>query len=214
MAANQNQPVPQWKIILVELMLLFLFPLGVLLMFLWMRWPLWVKLVLSVGAIPLVIFIYSFVLTIVINPFDIMRKARDAARFSEFADVQEMMMAAQKQSITTNWLCNGQTPPCEGKSIDSGASQLDGRGWVKVDFTKLGISVPVHNPKYPPNGLFVDPINSNEYFYRYCSDGKNWEIDTKLDSTGFADTNTDKARVDGGDDINFFEVGTDLKLCK
>lgn len=178
MATNQTQPVPKWKTILVILMLLFLFPLGVLLMFLWMRWPLWVKLVLSVGIVGLMLIlipILAAVLVVAINPLELTRRARDAVRFSDLANIQDRMIIAQKQSTGQSWLCSDQISPCEGKTTDPGASQLDGNGWVKVNFTKLGISMPVHDTKNQPAGLFIDPVNSDTYLYHYCSDGKEWE---------------------------------------
>lgn len=213
MANTQIQPVPKWKTILVILMLLFLFPVGVLLMFLWMRWPLWVKLVLSVGIMGLMLIlipILAAVVVIAINPLELTRRGRDAARLSDLANIQDRMIIAQKQSTGQNWLCSDQISPCEGKTTDPGASQLDGNGWVKVNFTKLGISMPVYETENQPDGLFIDPVNSDIYFYRYCSDGKEWELDAKLESSKFID----KAQIDDGDDGVLYEVGTDLKLCK
>ncbi len=182
-------------------------------MFLWMKWPLWVKILLSAGIAVLFLImipVLAAVVVIAINPLELTKRARDAVRFSDFADIQEMLVNAQKESPDASWLCSGQTPPCEGKSIDSGANPLDGAGWVKVNFTKLGMSLPVRDPQYPPKGLPVDPVNSATYYYHYCSDGKDWELDTKIESSKYAD----KAKSDGGDDNNLYEVGTDLTLCK
>lgn len=200
MATSQNRPVPAWKTVVTVLCLLFFFPLGVLFMFLWMKWPLWVKLVLSVGLVVLalvIIPILAAIAVVIINPLELTRRARDAVRFSDTANIEEMIVAAKKQATQPNWLCGGQTPTCEGKSTDPGSNLLDGTGWVKINFTQLGIN--------SPGSLPIDPVNSPAYYYRYCSDGKNFEIDTKLESKQYAN----RAQADG-----LYKVGTDLTLCK
>lgn len=207
MATNQTQPVPKWKTILVILMLLFFFPLGVLLMFLWMKWPLWVKLVLSVGIMGLMLIlipILAAVIVIAINPLELTRRGRDVARLTDLAQVQQAINITAENSSDPKVLCHQTQAPCEGRSnvADPAVKNIDGTGWVKVDLTKTKI--------IPTNLLPIDPVNSNEFYYRYCSDGVNWEIDVPLESQ----QQKKRAIEDKGDNPNLYEVGSGLTVCK
>lgn len=208
----QPQPVPTWKTVVTVLCLLFFFPLGILFMFLWMRWPSWVKILLSAGIvlfIPAVIVILAAVVVLAINPVELTKNARDAQRLTDLANIQVMMNTAMETSSGTTWLCNDQPGSCNGVSTSVESNQSNGKGWVKVNFDKLGIRLP-ESTSTKTIGFPVDPVNSDIYSYRYCFDGKNWEIDTKLESTKYVN----KMTTDGGDSNDFYEVGSDLTVCK
>lgn len=207
MAANQNQPVPTWKTVVTVLCLLFFFPLGVLFMFLWMRWPLWVKILLSAGIAVLFLIlipIMAAIAVIAINPLELTRRSHDAVRLTDLATVQQAVNVAVENATDPKALCNGTQAPCEGKSnlADPNIKNIDGTGWIKVDLTKTKI--------LSTNMLPIDPVNSTELYYRYCSDGKNWEIDVPLESQQYKA----KAAQDKGDDPNVYETGSDLTVCK
>lgn len=208
MAANQNQPVPTWKTVVTVLSLLFFFPLGVLFMFLWMKWPLWVKILLSAGIAVLfliIIPILSAIVVVAINPLELTRRARDAARLSDVANVQQAVNIAVENATDPNALCYKTQAPCEGRSssTDPDVKNIDGSGWVKVDLSKT---------KILSTGLLpIDPVNSTELYYRYCSDGKNWEIEVPMESQ---QDKTKYASQDKGDNPNLYEAGSDLTVCK
>lgn len=209
MATNQSQPVPKWKTILTVLMLLFFFPLGVLLMFLWMRWPLWVKILLSAGIAVLFLImipIMAAIVVVAINPLELTRRGRDAARLSDLATVQQAINVAVENATDPNALCHEAQAPCEGKSnsADADVKNIDGTGWVKVDLTKTKI--------IPTETLPIDPVNSGELYYRYCSDGKNWEINVPIESEQYKTKYAGEA--DKGDNPNVYETGSDLTVCK
>lgn len=202
------QPVPTWKTVVTVLALLFFFPLGILFMFLWMRWPLWVKILLSVGVVIMIIPIIAILaatVVLIINPLELTRRSRDAARLTDLSYIAE--------AINTAWvatpddpkiLCSNTKIPCEGKSniSDPNVKNLDGTGWIKVDISKTKV--------IPPTSLVVDPVNDDKFYYRYCSDGKNWEINTVLES----EKDQKYAVEDKGDDPNLYEAGSDLTVCK
>ncbi len=207
MAINQNQTVKTWKTIVTVLSLLFFFPLGVLFMFLWMRWPLWVKILLSAGIAILfliIIPILAAIVVVAINPLELTRRGRDAARISDLALVQQAVNIAVENATDPNALCYKSQAPCEGKSnsINADVKNVDGTGWIKVDLTKTKI--------LSTNMLPVDPVNSSEFYYKYCSDGTNWEIDIPLESQ----KQKHIAIEDKGDNSIMYETGSDLTVCK
>lgn len=207
MAVNQNQSVPTWKTVITVLSLLFFFPLGVLFMFLWMKWPLWVKILLSAGVAVLFLImipILAAVVVIAINPLELTRRGRDAARISDLASVQQAVNIAVENATDPNALCYKTQAPCEGRSnsTDLNVKNIDGTGWIKVDLTKTKI--------LPTNLLPIDPVNSRELYYRYCSDGVNWEINIPLESQ----QTKGKVAEDKGDNPALYETGSDLTVCK
>src|SRR3989338_3555928 len=67
------------KTLIVVLTLIFTYTVGLILMFLWMKWRWWIKLLISVLLFPVAILflgIYSAVLLSAINPVAQIKKAR------------------------------------------------------------------------------------------------------------------------------------------
>lgn len=212
MPAPSDKPVETWKTVAVILLLLFFYPIGLIFMFVWMKWPMWVKGILTgffIIWVPIIAML-SAVVVMTINPLELTKRARDAARLTDLANIQEMMNTAALQSPSSNWLCNGQPKYCEGISTAALSNKSDGTGWVKVNFDEMGIRLPVPNSGVQSNGFPVDPVNSNVFYYRYCSNGKNWEIDVKLESEKMVN----KMATDEGDNNSLYEIGSNLNLCK
>jgi prepilin-type N-terminal cleavage/methylation domain-containing protein len=103
----------------------------------------------------------------------------------------------------------------------TGAAATDGTGWVPVNFGAVSGGSPI-------SSLPLDPTNtvatatapaSTDLVYRYsCQNlaaaGKPasvFEIDAQLESDAYTVTNNLRAN-DGGDNTNYYEVGTSVKL--
>lgn len=144
-----------------------------------------------------IIAILAAVVVLIINPLELTRRSRDAARMTDLANLQQALNVSVQEatgSSATDILCvpgltNG---ACTGNSVDDGRTP-DGSGWVRANLeAQRSVSVPT---------LPVDPINTeggtgNGYHYTYCSDGDNWEINTRLES----EQQVDKMVNDGGND--------------
>ncbi len=151
-----------------------------------------------------IIAILAAVVVLIINPLELTRRGRDAARLSDLANLQNAINVAVQESTQSGVvavLCSGtEAYPCSGSS-SSGSRVADGTGWVKVNLTaaKGSISVPT---------LPADPVNSTDSHYTYCADKDAWEIDAKLES----DQQKGKMTSDGGNDPILYEVGSNLNL--
>lgn len=203
----QNQGMSEdTKTIIVVLLLVFIFPVGLVLMWFWTKWPLWVKILISIPTLLVILSLAAItVLTVrtVSTPVELQKQARDAARLNDLANIQIAINNAKNANVNLP-LCVGTTAPCQGKSnsLDPQVTKIDGSGWVKINLEKIvktGLTV-----------LPVDPLNTDIYYYRYCSDGKDWEIETKLES----EQQKPKMINDGGIDPATYEVGSKLGLCK
>lgn len=151
-----------------------------------------------------IIAILAAVVVLIINPLELTRRGRDAARLTDLANLQQAINVAVQESASSsaNILCANGTTPCDGKSSDSSTNvrKSDGTGWVKVNLSaQKSVSVPT---------LPADPVNDATYHYAYYSDGSGWEIDAKLES----DQQKGKMTTDGGDDTALYEVGSNLTL--
>ena len=150
-----------------------------------------------------IIAILAAVVILIINPLELVRRGRDAARLTDLADLRNAINISVQESSGSSALAilckTTGSYPCNGSS-NSGARASDGSGWVQVD---LSSSKSLSFPTLP-----VDPSNDATYHYSYCANNDSWEIDTTLES----DQQKSKMANDGGDDPNLYEVGSNLKL--
>ncbi len=159
-----------------------------------------------------IIAVLAAVVVLIINPLELTRRSRDAARLTDLSNLQQAINVAVQEATNSGSqiLCNGAIYPCVGSTYPDSITNRknDGTGWIKVN---LGTSGSVSVPTLP-----VDPVNSagvSGFHYLYCAnkpagqvDG--WEIVTKLESQ----QQSGKMSTDGGTDNNLYESGSNLGL--
>lgn len=149
-----------------------------------------------------IIAILAAVVVLIINPLELTRRSRDAARLTDLANLQQAINVAVQEATNsgTNIACNGGGATCRSDSYNAGTPNraTNGTGWVQLN---LGVQTSVSVPTLP-----IDPTNSSAYHYTYCGTGDNWEIYTVLESTQQAP----KMTTDGGTNNNYYEVGSVL----
>lgn len=119
-------------------------------------------------------------------------------------------------AITDATLDGGSTSvPASVQVTNANLALTNGTGWLPVNLDGLPSGSPVSN-------LPIDPINTvtapasvvnTDLVYRYVCSEKTlkYEINARLESTAYT-VDDNKMAKDGGNNANFFEVGTDLKL--
>lgn len=151
-----------------------------------------------------IIAIIASIVAIIINPLETIRRARDATRLSDLANLQMGINILLQENAEGGQkiLCYNLTPPCSGTSTDPNSRNSDGTGWVKVKFDPQG---PISSSTLPS-----DPINSGIYIYSYSTDDTSdkWEINTVLES----DKEAWRMSHDGGNNPNKYEVGLSLDI--
>ena len=154
-----------------------------------------------------IIAILAAVVVLIINPLELTRRGRDAARLTDLANLQSAINVAIQEATGSGAvavLCKDSGAyPCTGLS-STGTRASDGSGWVKTDLSaQKSVSVPT---------LPVDPVNSAANHYTYCAASDAWEIDTVLES----DQQKAKMTTDGGNENGTtdgkYEVGSNLTL--
>jgi hypothetical protein len=159
---------------------------------------------LIIGAVAIIpiIAIIAAVTVIIINPLELTRQSRDMYRLNNGAILAKAIN--EEYVMNQTGLCS-ETAPCVGMS-NQDSTALDGTGWVKMVLPASAIPDPMQKGPMLPK----DPVNDATYFYTYCSDGTNWEINFKLES----DKYQEKLLQDEGDSDQYYEVGSDKTLCK
>jgi prepilin-type N-terminal cleavage/methylation domain-containing protein len=152
-----------------------------------------------------IIAILAAVVVLIINPIELTRRGRDAARLTDLANLQQAINVAVQESSDSaqEVLCNGVgTATCTENTV-TGARSANGTGWVKVNLSaQKAVSVPT---------LPVDPSNGSAFHYVYCADTANgaakWMIIAKLES----DQQKGKMQTDGVND-DFYQIGSDYSI--
>lgn len=156
-----------------------------------------------------IVAILAAVVMLIINPIELMKRSRDAARLTDMANLQQAINVAAQEATNSasNVLCKGDPDGgCSGDTTQAGARKSDGTGWIKVN---LGSSKSVSIPTLP-----VDPINTGSNIYKYATNGTTgvaataWEINAVLES----EQQKEKMKTDGGANDNAYEVGSDLSI--
>jgi len=155
-----------------------------------------------------IIAILAAVVVLVVNPAEMLRRGRDATRMADLQSLQNAInIAYQENSATARFLCAADGQPantrCPGSSAAGASTRTNnGTGWVKVDLSSQAVKVPT---------LPIDPENSATLIYTYESDGVDWEINAVLESDKYT-IDDNKMANDGGNDANWYEVGSGLTL--
>lgn len=144
-----------------------------------------------------IIAILAVVIGFAIKPKETIRKTQDTTRITELRSVNNaislIVASATTQPIDALFLGT------VGYSTDPDAQRVDGAGWVKVNLSGKLAALP------------IDPLQSSDPSYRYefgQQDGR-YEIRVRLESQEKIDQ---FAKTDGGDNSEYYELGTNLKL--
>lgn len=172
---------------------------------------------------------------LVLNPVEYLKQSRDSNRLQDLQTLNKALnlyIANDGQSFRLPGAPNdavyvsipSANPDCAGlgmpdnkaddplNSIDyrcvtsENSKNIDGTGWVPVNFESLSAQVPI--TKLP-----IDPLNSVSEGYYYTYVVGSWALTAKTESAAFsAGGSKDVASTDGGGGDARYEIGTDLTL--
>lgn len=94
------------------------------------------------------------------------------------------------------------------------AGLINGTGWIPVNLASLTGGSPISNmPLDPVNTVVAGANTSSSLVYRYACklSPLSFEVDASLESTQYTSVDN-KLASDGGDNANYFEVGTGLGI--
>lgn len=158
--------------------------------------------------------ILATVTVVVLNPAEILRQSRDAARVSEVkATSKAISFFLSTNTVGSSLLgtcpANGRCTSGAGCGAVSTSTAVNGTGWVDVNFTLVPGGSPLA-------ALPIDPINNGILRYGYvCTSATStyFEVNANMESIRYANGGQgDVENTDGGNDANCFEDGNLLTL--
>lgn len=180
-----------------------------------------IELLIVIGILA----ILATAVTLVLNPAELLRQARDTTRISDIDTIAGALNLYTTtasnpdldgtigQTCTANcWVhASGVAANCGARhgtktTSSSVATAVNGTGWIPVNLASTTGGSPIAR-------LPVDPTNSATYFYSYACDSSaaTYEVDAAFESVKYL-TDDDRDGKDGGSSSTVYEVGTDPGL--
>jgi len=162
--------------------------------------------------------ILSTTIVLVINPAELLAKARDSQRISDLNTLKTAIAFYLSEGEAPIFIGNSTTTyshvsnvVCDSRGAHTNHSQaITGSGWVPIDFTKSSGGSPI-------SVLPVDPNASSEtgiQYYVYTVDtDKTFKLTANMESDYYKNGGSgDVESKDGGILDNLYEIGTNLNL--
>lgn len=176
-----------------------------------------------------IIAVLSVVVILTLNPAELLRQARDSNRISDLNTLKSAI-ALFLADVTTSSAALGIPGTCyesatQGETTGTSScltwfvaatvgvessttpAQVDGSGWIPVNFTAISAGAPI-------GSLPVDPTSDRDHGYWYiASSSFQYELAANMESTKFANNGSqDVESDDGGNDPNTYETGSNVRL--
>ena len=161
---------------------------------------------------------------VLLNPAEILRQTRDSNRIADMTTLKTAIVTyiadtGAKAYIGDANTCYAHPSSTLGACSDRFASgggiatwspgrQVDGSGWIPINFTIMSVKPPI-------SSLPLDPTNNATYFYAYKVNPQEmvFKLTGKMESEKYSNGGSGNVEVkDGGANPDLFEVGTDLHL--
>jgi prepilin-type N-terminal cleavage/methylation domain-containing protein len=163
--------------------------------------------------------ILSTTVVLVINPAELLAKARDSQRISDLNTVKTAIAyyitevrdpSIVKDNYTSYSHVTGVA--CTGTATSSVSQAINGTGWIPVPFDDLTGGSPISSLPIDPN---ASDSASDNYYYVYLPDATNltFKLIANMESAYYkngGDGNVES--TDGGNNVSLYEVGTDMGI--
>jgi len=167
--------------------------------------------------------ILSTTMLLVINPAEMLRKARDSQRISDLNTLKTAISfyllnvsspsigaTGQTYSDVGGVTCFGGTSPAASSTYLS----ISGNGWIPINFSALTGGSPIHALPRDPNPSTAS--TGNHYYVYGVANNSNYtfKLVTNMESQAYSQGGSnDVESKDGGTNNSLYEVGTDLSLA-
>lgn len=151
------------------------------------------------------------------NPMTVLRESRDARRLKDIDVLKraiEIYISSKQDpklglpnTLYATAAVEGATTGASDRNNGniSQMGRVDSTGWLPINFSSVTSGPPLPNLLFDPGGDYS--FDSN-YYYRYMSNGVDWELNTRLESEKYRE----KMQTDRGNSKNWYEVGSKLDI--
>ena len=166
-----------------------------------------------------IIAILATTVILVLNPAVILAEARDSQRIADLSQLNSalglFLATSGGGSLGLANKCyvhdgSAATEGCPGTTggkrhgtkgpIQKSERDVNGDGWIPVDFTAISGGSPL-------SALPVDPTKNADLFYSYAASGVHYELNANMESERYGGGSDDVEIGDGGDNPLIYEVG-------
>lgn len=152
-----------------------------------------------------IVAILAVVVLVAINPLEMIRKSRNTRRLSDMESLKKAIdlaiLDATVSGTSTPFAANASNNSC---NVSPTRQSSTGNGWIPYD--PLVMNLQKHVPALP-----LDPQNATTqcYYFFAAADGIAYELNVPLENVADA---IGTMSTDGGDDVDRYEVGTNIQL--
>ncbi|MDD3488148.1 MAG: type II secretion system protein [Candidatus Pacebacteria bacterium] len=162
--------------------------------------------------------ILSTTIVLVINPAELLAKARDSQRISDLNTLKTAIAFYLTETADPEITDGTHTSYCyvadvvcdTGSSVSEQSQKVNGDGWIPINFSAMPGGSPI-------SVLPIDPVNekaSHLYYVYFANQAKlTFKLMANMESKYYGtETPTRVVDKDGGKIDTLYEVGTDLNL--
>jgi len=168
--------------------------------------------------------ILSTTIVLVINPAELLRKARDSQRISDLntmktaiayyiTEVADPELGTVYTSKTYSDV-GGVLCAANGPASSTPTFAVNGTGWIPIEFTKITGGAPIGSLPADPNASLS--ADNAVYHYAYLvssSTNSTFKLTAKMESIYYSNEGDgDVESKDGGVNDDIYEVGTDMTI--
>ena len=164
--------------------------------------------------------ILSTTVVLVINPAELLRRARDSQRISDLNTLKSAITLFIAETGTSNigsaytakTYSHVATVKCNNSTDAATATSTltNGTGWIPIDFDDMAIGSPISSLPVDPN---TSAANGNLYYVYLVGDATKllFKLVANMESATYRSGGPDDVEsVDGGQNPNLYEVGTKM----
>lgn len=160
--------------------------------------------------------ILSTTMIIVINPAEMLRKARDAQRISDLNNLKSAIAYYLTESSSPSIGSTGATyasnvtgVTCDGRTASATTTlTVDGNGWVPINFSELTGGSPIAALPQDPNPSTSATGNPSRYYVYLPDTGDTFTLVANMESITYSANEA----TDGGNITTLYEIGTTMTL--
>jgi hypothetical protein len=156
---------------------------------------------------------------LVINPAELLKKARDSQRISDLNNLKTAIghylinVSSPFIGTASTTYSDVASVNCFGTAYATHTLSVDGNGWIPIKFTDISIGSPISSLPHDPNPT----ISTGNHYYVYgvkSATDCTFKLITNMESQAYSSGGTNNVESnDGGTNPSLYELGTDLTLA-
>ncbi|MDD3491782.1 MAG: type II secretion system protein [Candidatus Pacebacteria bacterium] len=164
--------------------------------------------------------ILSTTIVLVINPAELLAKARDSQRISDLNTLKTAISFYMVEDSVAYIGDYGQTYShkanvnCANTMVNQASTSpaINGSGWVPINFQDMPGGSPISALPIDPNSTDYNAPDGRYYVYLVNQEETGFKLVSRMESSYYQSGTNNVGANDGGEETELYEVGTDLSI--